>query len=68
MKGVILPQKESLMKCLTYLTKICQEFMNKGYQLADRNLINSNEISDIGFILGTNDAYALLESQISFGK
>jgi len=51
------------------LEKIVSGFKLKGYTLADDMLnCNCNEISDIGFILGTNNSDVMVEQQVAFGR
>jgi hypothetical protein len=50
------------------LAKIVDGFLSRGYKLADEDLSSSSdEISNIGFVLGTSDSDLLLEKQIVFG-
>ena len=50
------------------LEHIAKEFHNKGYKLADPNLINCrDEVSNLDFILGTKAAYCLKHNEVSFG-
>lgn len=47
---------------------IVAAFVAKGYRLADEYLNDASKgISDLGFVLGTNDPDVLLENQIKFG-
>jgi len=53
---------------ISQLGRIVREFKNKGYTLADEFLDgNSSQVSDLSFVLGTNDAATLLETQRCFG-
>ena len=53
---------------LNGLREIINSFISKGYVLADESLrFCQDRISDIKFILGTNDADVLVEQQITFG-
>ena len=51
------------------LGEIVKNFQTKNYVLADENLSqNSDEISNIRLILGTNDAHILCETHVQFGQ
>ena len=51
------------------LSLVVQKFLNNGHKLADRFLsVHDDCISDINFILGTNDFNLLLEKQCSVGS
>ena len=51
------------------LTKIANEFSQRGHKLADKNLLNNtDEICDINFILGSCSGYCLPENKIIFGN
>ena len=53
---------------LPKLMKVTEQFVNKGYSLADRKLYECSEsISEIDFILGSNSAYCLKSGEVSFG-
>ena len=51
------------------LNLIVDEFVRKGYHLADEQLVNGNDkIDNIGFILGTKSGYCVPEMDVIFGK
>ena len=51
------------------LSKCAQNFVDKGYKLADINLIDGTDrIDNLDFILGTNSSEILLENQVLFGE
>lgn len=51
------------------LNKIVNTFIDKGYNLADKSLINcGDKISEIKFILGTTSAHCVPESSVVFGE
>ena len=54
---------------LPNLNKVVSGFVNKGYNLADKFLLDdrSNEISNINFILGTKSSYVVPDHEILFG-
>ena len=52
---------------LDHLTDIASIFIDKGYTLADPDLLDSNKINDIQFMLGTESSYCLAENEIVFG-
>ena len=49
------------------LSDIAKTMAVKGYSLADEKLIDSDCISDVGFLLGAKSAYCLKSTEISFG-
>ena len=49
------------------LTAVAKTIRRKGYVLADPDLIDSDYIKDISFVLGMSNPEILLEEQISFG-
>ncbi|XP_068234742.1 uncharacterized protein [Palaemon carinicauda] len=54
---------------LPQLSRITTAFIEKGYVLADNQLLNhQEEINNIDFILGTNSMYCLLSSMVNFGQ
>ena len=53
---------------LAKLGNIANEFVNEGYSLADPDLISSDCITNIEFILGVQSSYCLLETEVVFGK
>jgi len=52
---------------LVGLNDVAHEFARKGYVLADSQLLESDVISDLDFVLGTQSAYCLPCNEISFG-
>ena len=51
------------------LNLIVDEFVRKGYHLADEQLVNgTDKIDNIGFILGTKSGYCVPETDLIFGK
>ncbi|XP_068245414.1 uncharacterized protein [Palaemon carinicauda] len=60
----------SIKTCLKLpgLTSVVQGFIEKGYTVADKYLLNGkDEIMDVDFILGSNSAYCLKENTVLFG-
>ncbi|XP_068224198.1 uncharacterized protein, partial [Palaemon carinicauda] len=60
----------SIKTCLKLpgLTSVVQGFIEKGYTVADKYLLNGkDEIMDVNFILGSNYAYCLKENTVLFG-
>ena len=54
---------------LNDLNKIVQTFTQQGYKLCDKKLYHlSNKIEDLDFILGSDSAFCLPETDILFGK
>ena len=50
------------------LAEVSREFIQKGYTLADKTLVNGgNSISDLDFLLGAKSAYCLRHQEIPFG-
>lgn len=49
------------------LTDCAIAFINKGYELADAELVSSNVIRDLDLILGTENPELLTEEQVTFG-
>ena len=49
------------------LSKLAQAFQNRGYDIADLQLLSSDTISDIEFVLGTASAHCLLTSARTIG-
>lgn len=51
------------------LNVIVDDFVRKGYNLADEQLVNCNDkIDNIGFILGTKSGYCVPETEVIFGE
>ena len=50
------------------LSNIAKEFSSKGYDIADQNLLKSDHINNLGFILGTKSAYILKCKETDFGE
>ena len=54
---------------LPNLNIIVKEFTKKGYNLADKELLNGADvINDLDLVLGTNFAYCILSNSVSFGS
>ena len=53
---------------LPKLPIITKSFIEKGYTLAYKHLVNSCSISNIDMILGTESAYCLKHSEVSFSS
>ena len=50
------------------LMEVTKLFVNKGYSLADKKLLECSEsISEVDFVLGSNSAYCLKSNEVSFG-
>ncbi|XP_068216710.1 uncharacterized protein [Palaemon carinicauda] len=49
------------------LSKLAQAFKKKGYVIADNQLLNSDRISNVKFVLGTSSAHCLLTTAKLFG-
>ena len=61
------PEIRTVLK-LPGLSTVINGFLDKGYNLADRFMLEGKDvIGDIEFILGSNAAYCLRESLITFG-
>ena len=50
------------------LSKLAKKFINCGYKLADRELFNSDKISNINLILGAESAFCIPNHDVPFGK
>ena len=67
-KAIVVPEIKTKLK-VRGLGKIVQSFREKNYILADSGLTtDSDEIDNIRFVLGTNDAHVLVEKQVEFGE
>ena len=67
-KAICIPEIRTNLK-LPNLSVCVDIFESKGYRLADSDLSNcSDNITNLDFILGTNDPHVLLERQVPFGK
>ena len=53
---------------LAKLGNIANKFVNKGYSLADPDLISRDCITNIEFILGVQSSYCLPETEVVFGN
>ena len=52
---------------LPNLSVVVKAFIDKGYIMADSNLLNSSILSDIDLLIGTRSAHCIKHSEISFG-
>ena len=50
------------------LSLVAKAFSSKGYDLADKDLLSSDKINNIDFILGAKSAHCLKSNEISFGE
>ena len=66
LKAICVPNIRTSLS-ITDLSKCALGFVRKGYKLADQDLIKSDDVNDIEFILGTSNLEVMLETQVTFG-
>ena len=49
------------------LSDVAKNFRDKGYELADKNLLSSDRIENIDVVLGNLDSHVLMQKDIKFG-